>query len=80
LHAGGSNIALPSDATRLWIDVGLIGRVRWAPVQPVFIGLEGGLAFPLTRDRFHFAVPDVTAHQAPAMGAMCAIDAGVRFR
>jgi hypothetical protein len=79
LRGEGSNIAHPSHETRLWADVGAVARGRWAPWRGFFLEIQGGLVFPLTRDRFHFDVPDVTINRAPAAGGTAAAGAGVRF-
>jgi hypothetical protein len=79
LHGQGSGIAHSTSDTRLWIDIAAMARGRWAPSRAVFIEFEAGALVPLTRDRFHFAAPDVTIHEAPAVGAMGAVAAGVHF-
>jgi hypothetical protein len=79
LHGEGVQIFQPHKETRPWVDVGLVVVARWAPVSPVFVELSGGPLVPLLRDRFHFDDPDVTIHQAPAVGGVAGADVGVSF-
>ena len=79
LHGRGVQIAQPSESTKLWLDVGVLGEARWVPKRPLFVELYGGLIVPLVHDRFHFDAPDITIHQAPDLGATGGADVGLSF-
>ncbi len=79
LGGRGSNIAHPSSSERLWFDAGAVARLRWAFAWRLFADLEAGALVPITRPRFHFDAPDLSAPQPGLVGAVTAFHLGSRF-
>jgi hypothetical protein len=79
LRAVGGNLVTPGEASRAWVDVGASVGLRWTPFSPIFVLVDGGALFPLTRDRFHIDGPDVTVHDVPPAAGRVEGALGVRF-
>ena len=79
LQAEGTGVRHPRSERRPWRDTGALVRLRWSPLRAAFVEVSGGFVVPITRDRFHFADPDVTIHRAAPVGALFGADVGMRF-
>ena len=66
LDAYGIGVVPVRDASRGWVALSALGRVRWTLVEPFSVEVEGGLRAPLVRDRFIFE-PDITVYQPPSV-------------
>jgi hypothetical protein len=60
------------------VALGATGRARWLFLGPVFLELDAGLRFPLTRTRYFFE-PDTTVDEPPTVGWTAGAGLGVRF-
>lgn len=52
LHARGTGVDQPGQASKLWTALVLGGELRWSPVRVLAVTLRLGAAFPLLRPRF----------------------------
>jgi hypothetical protein len=68
LAASGQDVVPARSDTRPWVALGALARVRYVPISPLFLEIDGGLRLPLLRDRFFFE-PDNTVFRAPAISA-----------
>jgi len=65
-------------AYRAWLDYGATVGVRWRIHAKIFVEIVGGVAVPITRDRFRVE-PDGAAVVAPRAGGIGGIGSGWRF-
>jgi hypothetical protein len=79
LRAVGNNLVTPGQASRPWVDIGATAGVQWTLFWPIFVLVDGGALFPVTRDHFHIDGPDLTVHDVPAVGERIEGSLGVRF-
>jgi hypothetical protein len=80
LQAVGLGVDLPRPAaSRLWLSLGALGRLRWTPLAPIFLEVDAGVSAPLVRDRFYFDTPPTTIYDVPALAAIAGAAAGGRF-
>jgi hypothetical protein len=79
---GGGSVARPLSVGGPWVALDLLARVRWQPWQRhVFLEVEGGPTFPLTRPTFVYDLPSQhTVSRASAVAPFVSIGAGLRFR
>jgi hypothetical protein len=78
LEATGADVDVPSAASRPWLAVGGVARVRWRP-GAFFLEVDGGVSAALTRDHFYFDQPPTTIYDVPGAGAQGDVAAGARF-
>jgi hypothetical protein len=79
LQATGVGVDTPLSASRLWLSLGLLGRLRWTPLAPIILEIDAGLSAPLARDRFYFDAPQTAIYDVPALSAIAGAAAGGRF-
>lgn len=77
LHAWGEQIQTPRDVTITWAALGAGARAEYS-ASSLFLGLQGGVSFPLRHDSFYFR-PDRTVHTIPDAAASVGLDFGARF-
>jgi hypothetical protein len=78
LEAVGVHVEPSSDALRFWLSLAPVARLRWAALGPLLFEIEGGLVFPITRDRF-FVEPVSADFRPPIVGLSAGVGAGVSF-
>lgn len=76
--AAGSGFAKRDHRVRAFVAGGLVGRLEVTPLRPVFIELEGGVAFPFIRDEIAVD-PSLSVFRTPGFYGVLEINAGVRF-
>jgi hypothetical protein len=59
------DVAEATDMQRAWVAVGALAHVRWV-VSRFFVDLEGGITFPLLRERF-YVQPSILVYQVPTV-------------
>lgn len=62
----------------LWSSAGVEVQGRYRLLGPLWLGWEGGLNFPFSRESFYLD-PDETLHRVPAWGLGLGIGLGLRF-
>jgi hypothetical protein len=72
-----SNIGSGNETKRLWLAAGATLRVRWMLFHGAFFEAEGGVLFPLLRDRFFLERPSTDVFVVPAAGGMAGIGFGM---
>jgi hypothetical protein len=77
LTAAGQDIQPSHTDTRHWFTVGAMGSVRYVPISPFFVELDGGLELPLVRDNFYFYAPDHTVYLPPPIAGFAGGAIGV---
>jgi len=78
LRGAGFATVNPAKKRILWASAGLQLAGRYRIVGPLWLGLEGALTFPFSREGFHLE-PNLPLHQVPAWGVSAGLGAGVRF-
>ena len=78
LEGEGGNIVPHRQSTPAWFALDGTGRARWFPWRSLFVDLEGGIRFPLTRPTFLFE-PDTIIYRPPAVAGFGGIGLGMRF-
>jgi hypothetical protein len=78
LRGAGFDTVKPAKKRILWASAGVQLAVRYRIVGPLWLGLEGAVNFPFTRERFYLD-PGLTLHQVPAWGVSAGLGVGVRF-
>jgi hypothetical protein len=78
LRGSGFATVNPAKKRILWTSAGLQLAARYRIVGPLWLGVEGALTFPFTRERFYLE-PNLTLHQVPAWGVGAGLGMGVRF-
>ena len=79
LEADGAGMAVSLRTTRPWLAGGGLALVRWTPVEPLFVQLEGGATVAFVRDRFSFDDPPALLYAVPAIGPLASAAVGARF-
>jgi hypothetical protein len=80
LQAVGLGVDLPRPAaSRLWLSLGALCRLRWTPLPPILLEVDAGVSAPLVRDRFYFDTPPTSIYDVPALAAVAGGAAGGRF-
>jgi hypothetical protein len=79
LDATGLQVDVTQSDSRPWLAIGGLARVRWTPLDPLFMVLDGALSRAVVRDHFYFSRPQTTIYDVPAVGAGMSLSAGVRF-
>jgi hypothetical protein len=79
LRGRGSGVAQPLGVTRAWGAVTALGRLQGEIYPGMALEIEGGAAFPLTRDTFVFDDPRREIHAIPAVGGFGSAGLGVAF-
>lgn len=76
----GTGFDTPAAATKsvLWSSAGVELQARYQLLGPLWMGAEGTLGFPFSRESFHFE-PQKILHRIPAWGASAALGVGLRF-
>lgn len=76
----GSGFATPAPASQaiVWSSAGIELEARYELLRPLWLGLEGGLTFPFSRERF-YVLPNETLHQVPSWGLTLGVGLGLRF-
>jgi hypothetical protein len=78
LRGAGFATVRPAKKRILWASAGLQLAARYRIVGPLWLGVEGALTFPFTRERFYLE-PNLTLHQVPAWGVGAGLGVGVLF-
>jgi hypothetical protein len=78
LRGAGFETVDPDTKAILWVAAGLELEGRYRVVGPLWLGLEGALNLPFSRERFYLE-PTQTLHQVPAWGVSVGFGAGLRF-
>lgn len=78
LRGSGFQTTEPATKSILWSAAGAELQARYRVVGPLWLGLEGGLTFPFTRERFYLE-PQQTLHEVTAWGVSCGGGVGLRF-
>jgi hypothetical protein len=78
LRGSGFATVNPAKKRILWTSAGLQLAARYRIVGPLWLGVEGALTFPFTRERFYLE-PNLTLHEVPAWGVGAGLGVGVRF-
>ena len=78
LRGSGFATVNPAKKRILWTSAGLQLAARYRIVGPLWLGVEGALTFPFTRERFYLE-PNLTLHQVPAWAVGAGLGVGVRF-
>lgn len=78
LRGVGYAAASPAAQSLLWSAVGGQVEARFQVTGPLWLGCEGGVSFPLTRERFYLD-PEETLHRVPAVAGGFGLGAGLRF-
>jgi hypothetical protein len=76
LRAEGDQIAHPRTKALLWSSLGAEAEMSWVPIDPLIVGGQAAVLFPLTSYRFVFD-PDTVAYGAPRVGLSVSLSAGV---
>jgi hypothetical protein len=76
----GSGFRTESAATKsiLWSSAGAQLEARFQLWEPLWVGWEGSLTFPFTRERFYLQSGE-TLHRVPAWGVSSGVGLGLRF-
>jgi hypothetical protein len=76
----GTGFETASAATKsiVWWSAALELQARYQVLGPLWLGLEGALLLPFSRERFYLQ-PEPTLHRVPAWGASFGLGAGLRF-
>jgi hypothetical protein len=72
----------PARATRFWAAGDVLGRLRWGPGAAIFVELEAGATFPLTRYDFALGTSDEfqrEIHAIPSAGWVLGFGLGGRI-
>jgi hypothetical protein len=67
------------ESSRLWFELGLMGRLAWSPVSPLQIELSSGVGFPFTRRAYIFENPRETIHEPPLIAARVGLGLAARL-
>lgn len=78
LRGSGFATDAPARKAIVWSSAGVDLQARYALLQPLWVGLEGGFTFPFTRERF-YVEPNETLHDVPAWGLAFGAGLGLRF-
>lgn len=78
LRGTGFETANPATKSIVWSSAALQLEARRRLIGALWVGLEGGLMLPFSRERFYLE-PEPTLHQVPAWGAAFGLGVGLRF-
>ncbi len=78
LRGTGFRTASPARQSVLWSSVGLQVEGRYELLGPLWLGWEGALTFPFSRERFYLE-PQEILHRIPSWGASFGLGLGLRF-
>ncbi len=78
LRGEGFRTANPAREAIGWSSAGIELQARYRLLGPLWLGWEGGLSFPFTRERFYLE-PAQTLHRVPAWAVNAGIGLGLRF-
>jgi hypothetical protein len=78
LRAAGFGAPAAQSARDLWLAVGTLARLEWAPIDAAWIELQGGIAWPMRRTEFHFD-PAVHVYSVPAILGFAGAGVGAHF-
>jgi hypothetical protein len=67
------------ESSRLWFELGLMGRLAWSPVSPLQIELSSGVGFPFTRRAYIFENPREIVHEPPLIAARVGLGLAARL-
>jgi hypothetical protein len=67
LHGEGYGVTPPDEETRLWLDLGALGRFGYSLTRHLALVAETGLIVPLTRYRYELHGPDALVFQPPPL-------------
>jgi hypothetical protein len=76
--ARAEGVVNPASDTQPWFSLETFVHAEWKVTQRFFLGADGGLSFPMHRNRYYF-VPESTLYVEPRVAGRGAIGAGVRF-
>jgi hypothetical protein len=68
----------PATKTIFWSSAGVELQGRWQLLGPLWLGVQGGLELPFSRQRFYLD-PEQTLHRVPAWGASFGFGVGLLF-
>jgi hypothetical protein len=76
----GTGFQTPGAATKsiVWSSAVLGLEARHRLIGPLWLGLDGALVLPFSRERFYLQ-PEPTLHRVPAWGAAFGLGLGLRF-
>jgi hypothetical protein len=77
--AGAGAIANRNQASRPWVALGALARVRWEFLPPLFLEIEAGAIFPMVRDVFVFQKPQISIYSVPFAGPRAEAGIGAYF-
>ena len=77
LDVSAPNLPTPSQIERAWMAAASLVHVRWV-ARRLFVDLEGGVGFPLLRERF-YVEPSTSAYQVPTVTGTGGLAVGVYF-
>jgi hypothetical protein len=78
LRGVGFQTQNPATKSIIWSSAGLELQARYSMVGPLWLGGEGALTLPFSRERFYFD-PDHTLHRVPAWGLSFGLGSGLHF-
>jgi hypothetical protein len=78
LRGQGFRTVSPAQKSIAWGSAGVEVQARWQVLEPLWLGLEGGLTWPFSRQSFYIA-PQATLHRVPARAVHLGLGAGIRF-
>lgn len=78
LRGTGFETASPASTSVFWSAAGLQLEARWELLEPLWVGWEGALTFPFTRERF-FLEPEETLHRIPFLAGSFGLGVGLRI-
>jgi len=78
LRGAGFDTARPAAKTILWSSAGIELQGRYRLLGPLWLGWEGALTLPFSRERFYLE-PEPTLHRIPAWALSFGVGVGVRF-
>ncbi len=75
----GGGLSSTGSRTIFWVALGPQVRLAWEPQAPLWLELQGGVAFPLVSHEFIFNRPLKRVYQVSRVTAQGGVVAGVRF-
>jgi hypothetical protein len=78
LRGTGFDTRAPASKSVFWSSAAFELQARYQLLGPLWMGAEGTLNFPFSRESFHFD-PQKTLHRIPIWGASAALGLGLRF-
>jgi hypothetical protein len=75
---GAGSIAHPQERSPLWFALGGLVRGRWQVRSPLFLEVDAGALFPVTRNTFVFD-PDTLLYEVPAVSERVSGGVGAYF-